>query len=124
MSEPRPGSWMRDHLANERTLMAWGRTSLALVAVGLAVAKVATFLEIAALDHPQLATRLPDPVWSKVIGLALVGVGFLAMVVGIVRTVRWRNHVGGDPPPMIGVWTVSGIFLAIAAAIGLYIAFG
>lgn len=123
MSE-RPGSWMRDHLANERTLLAWARTALALVAVGLGVAKVATFLEIAAVDHPELASALPDPLWSKVIGVALVGVGFVAMVVGIRRTARWATEVAGDPPPMVGLWLTSAVLLLIAAGIGAFILFG
>jgi putative membrane protein len=123
MSE-RPGSWMRDHLANERTLMAWGRTSLALVAVGLGVAKIANFLQIAAVDHPELANTLPAPFWSKLIALSLVGVGGFAMVSGVVRTRRWAAEVGGEPPAMMELWVMSGVFLAISAAIGLYIAVG
>ena len=33
------GSTARDHLANERTLLAWVRTALSLIALGLAIAK-------------------------------------------------------------------------------------
>lgn len=33
------GSCARDHLANERTLLAWVRTSIAMIALGIAIAK-------------------------------------------------------------------------------------
>ena len=33
------GSTARDHLANERTLLAWVRTSIAMIALGIAIAK-------------------------------------------------------------------------------------
>lgn len=46
------------------------------------------------------------------------------MLVGIARTIRWRKHVGGDAPSMVGVRRVSAICLAIAGGIGLYIALG
>jgi len=39
---PNTGSAARDHLANERTLLAWVRTSIALLALGIAIAKFST----------------------------------------------------------------------------------
>jgi len=124
LTQPRPGSWMRDHLANERTLLAWVRTALALVAVGLAIAKLATFLQLAALDHPELAAALPNPIWSKVLGTALVGVGFGTMVLGAWRTKSWTREVSGDAPPMVGLWLMAGAILVIAAGVGAYILIG
>jgi putative membrane protein len=125
-SEPvgRGPSWMRDHLANERTLLAWVRTALSLVALGLAVAKLATFLEIAALDHPELAASLPAPIWSKVLGLMLVVAGVATMILGAGRARRWSREVPGSPPPMGGLWITAGAVLAISAVVAGYIALG
>lgn len=44
----------RDHSANERTFLAWVRTSIAVMAFGFIVEKFDLFLEIAA---PSLAGR-------------------------------------------------------------------
>lgn len=115
---------MRDHLANERTLLAWVRTALALVAVGLAIAKLATFLQLAALDHPELAASLPNPIWSKVLGTALVGIGFGTMLLGAWRARSWSREVAGDNPPMVGLWLMSGAILAIAVGVAGYILIG
>jgi putative membrane protein len=45
----RPESRVRDHLANERTFLAWVRTALALIGVGFVLARMGVFLR-------QLAT--------------------------------------------------------------------
>jgi putative membrane protein len=40
---PNRGSYARDHLANERTYLAWLRTGMTFVALGVAAAKFAVF---------------------------------------------------------------------------------
>lgn len=112
---------MRDHLANERTLMAWARTALALVAVGLAVAKLSTFLEIAVYDHPKLAGRMPDPFWSQAIGVALVGLGSVVLLGGAIRSWRWAHRVGGTPPDMTELVVMVAMFLAISLGVLIYL---
>ena len=62
--------------------------------------------------------------WSKAIGVALVGVGFFSMLFGAWRTRKWSRHVAGDPPPMLGLWVMSAVFLAIALGIAAYIVVG
>ena len=46
-----------DHAANERTFLAWVRTSIAIMAFGFLVEKFDLFLEFAS---KSLATRLPS----------------------------------------------------------------
>jgi putative membrane protein len=41
---PRPSSRVRDHLANERTFLAWVRTALGLIGLGFVVARMGLFL--------------------------------------------------------------------------------
>lgn len=54
---PRPGasSRTRDHLANERTFLAWIRTALGLIGLGFVLARMGLFLRqlaaAAALEH-------------------------------------------------------------------------
>src|SRR4051794_11388589 len=42
---PRPEGRVRDHLANERTFLAWVRTALGLIGVGFVLARMGLFLE-------------------------------------------------------------------------------
>jgi putative membrane protein len=41
---PRPESRVRDHLANERTFLAWVRTALGLIGIGFVLARMGVFL--------------------------------------------------------------------------------
>jgi putative membrane protein len=120
----RGASWMRDHLANERTLLAWVRTSLALVAFGLAIAKLAAFIRIATLDHPEMAADLPNPVWSKLLGTALIGAGVVTISLGAWRSAQWVREVPGDPPRNGPLWAMSAATIVVALVVGVYVALG
>lgn len=72
---------IRDHLANERTLLAWQRTALALMGIGFLVDR---FAFEGAGDR-----QLP----AAVLGLALIGVGAITAVVGVVRFLRTERDI-------------------------------
>ena len=77
-----------DHAANERTFLAWVRTSIAIMAFGFLVEKFDLFLEFAS---KSLAARMPS------VGGQLVGniAGFLLIVLGgatmILAIIRFRQ---------------------------------
>jgi len=103
VSEPRHPDY-RFTLANERTLLAWLRTGLALVAGGVAVATYA----------PDLGVR-----WgSAAVALALVLIGLGTAVAGYRR---WRANEGairaGEPLP--AAWLVPAIAAALASVVAL-----
>lgn len=98
-------------LANERTLLAWLRTGLALVAAGVAVAEFA----------PDLGTR-----WgSAAVAVALVLSGLGAAVGGYVR---WRHNeraIDADRPlppsrvlPAL-VAAVAAVLVVVAVLVGI-----
>lgn len=94
---PRDAALARDHLANERTFLAWLRTAAAVMALGLAVTGLA---------HRVRAT-------SAVAGVLLVAVG----VAGVIyATVRYRK-VTRDLDN--GVYTPAGRGFAAVIAAGL-----
>lgn len=71
-SRPEYPSRARDHLANERTYLAWLRTAAAVMALGIAVASFADSVQVS----------------SAVAGGLLVGVGAVGVGYG---TVRYRR---------------------------------
>lgn len=101
MPDDVPAGWVRDHLANERTLLAWIRTALAFMAFGVAVAKFGFLLYVAGADHPELRAELPTPPRSELMGVALIVFGGALAVAGTIRTRRWarRIHPALAPPP-------------------------
>jgi|1186.fasta_scaffold693021_2 putative membrane protein len=100
--EPADHPDYRFTLANERTLLAWLRTGLALVAGGVAVATYA----------PDLGVR-----WgSAAVALALVLVGLGTVAAGYRR---WRSNeaaiVAGRPLP--ASWLLPTVASAVAAVV-------
>jgi putative membrane protein len=74
-----------DHAANERTFLAWVRTSIAIMAFGFLVEKFDLFLEFAS---KSLAARMPSvggqPV-GNIAGLLLIALGGATMVLAVIR---------------------------------------
>ena len=69
-----------DHLANERTFLAWIRTSIAIMGFGFVVVKFALFIKQISLVLTTRQTVLPGKGYSTQIGVLLVAVGaFMAM---------------------------------------------
>lgn len=53
---PRSSTRVRDHLANERTFLAWVRTTLGLIGLGFVLARMGLFLkQLAAVSDPERA---------------------------------------------------------------------
>ncbi len=89
MNEPPAGmgSEFRDHAANERTLLAWVRTGIALMGFGFAIARFGLFLrEVAHVS--QLPVRGLGSAWF---GVALVVLGLVTNAAATVRYARTRR---------------------------------
>jgi putative membrane protein len=73
-----------DHLANERTFLAWIRTSISVIGLGFVVAKFSVWLR-------QLAVRFDTPVRVKHTGLSLpLGVAMMALGGLLTLIAAWR----------------------------------
>ena len=84
-----PNSLFRDHAANERTLLAWVRTGVALMAFGFAIARFGLFLrEMAAI--PNIANA-PKSLGSGWFGVAMVVLGLVTNMAATVRYLRIRR---------------------------------
>lgn len=126
MSRERPPpspSWARDHLANERTLLAWLRTALAFMAFGVALAKLAVLVRVASMEHPAVVAQLPDQRVSGALGAGLVALGGLVAILGTVHARRWSREIAPDHPPprQAALLAMGGLTIAIALALLLYL---
>jgi len=87
VSQPTPKASPGDHLANERTFLAWIRTSIAIMGFGFVVVKFSLFLRQLSIILEEKII-LPGKGYSSVIGIALVIIGaFMALL----AFVRYRN---------------------------------
>ena len=121
--EPRPAR-TREHLANERTLLAWVRTAVALMGLGFVVARFGLLLRQLALE--RAAPAEPEHV-SALIGGALVGASLLITVLSTVRFFRVRAQIergGYEPEAFTEVLAIGITVLAGLALLGYLVATG
>jgi putative membrane protein len=82
-----------DHAANERTFLAWVRTSIAVTAFGFLVDRFDLFLTLAgstALDRHITVSR---PEFGRVAGLVLIVTGVAMVVLAGVRFVKTAKEI-------------------------------
>ena len=96
---------IRDHLANERTFLAWVRTSISLLGFGVLIAKLRFIV-----PSPHAGTR------STALGLAFAGVGLLTLLFAAWHYDRTRRSIDGE-----GYRASKGVILAF---VGLLFALG
>ncbi len=103
--------------ANERTLLAWIRTGVGLAAFGFAVSKSNVLLQ--ALSPDEAAAHPMAPA----VGVALVLIGVMSMVVGLLRYHRVRASIlAGEPGPdsAVAVTSFSVVIILAALALAVY----
>ncbi len=84
-----------DHLANERTLLAWIRTSLALMAFGVAIGRISAI----GVDVGSDA----DAMRAQIVGAAIVLIGGAFSLAGARRAQAFRRRIDPDNDIPVGV---------------------
>jgi putative membrane protein len=114
-----PGdSQFRDHAANERTLLAWIRTGIALMAFGFAIARFGLFLrEMAEVGQ----VRVAHGTGSTWVGVVLVVLGLVTNAAATVRYSRLRNAIQqrlplAPDPALVYVLGAGSVLVAAAMA--------
>jgi putative membrane protein len=108
---------LRLHQANERTMLAWLRTGIALMAFGFAIARFSLFLRELASAGRLPAEGMPS-LGSGWLGAALVAAGMIANLTATVRYGQSRRAIErGDvgAPDGGSVYLVGGVATLIGA---------
>jgi len=112
----------RVHMANERTFLAWIRTSIGIMAFGFVVEKFALFLRqlYFIFGKQPLAS---SPGYSSIFGATLVGFGALMGVLAFVRYRKVEKQIDADTyrPSLLLDIMVTLTLLAIAVFLVIYI---
>jgi uncharacterized membrane protein YidH (DUF202 family) len=116
----------RVHMANERTFLAWIRTSLGIMAFGFVVEKFALFVRqisyyIERTGLPGGPKPPPSPGYSSAMGIFLVALGAL---VGLMAYIRYKNverQIDEDTyhPSVL----LNGMLIVSVLAIGIFLIF-
>jgi putative membrane protein len=105
-----PEAAVRDHLANERTLLAWQRTALGVIAIGFLVDRFA--LEGGGTTFV-----------GSVLGVAMVLLGAAVSVVGAYRFVRTEREIDTHTyrPALLAHLVLTACIVAGAGALVLFL---
>lgn len=82
-----------DHLANDRTFLAWIRTSLGIMGLGFIVVKFSMFLKQVSMMMGMSNTVPAQDRYSNMIGIFLVGFGALITLVSYLDYRRIRRQI-------------------------------
>jgi putative membrane protein len=101
---------VRDHLANERTLLAWQRTALAIVGIGFLI------------DRFALGPAGPSALGS-ILGTILIAVGGAVSVVGAYRFVRTEREIETQTyrPALLAHLALTGAIVVGSVAVALFV---
>jgi putative membrane protein len=86
----RPGGHASDHLANERTFLAWVRTALGLVGIGFVLARMGLFLRQLAM----IGGAMPRSSARGSHEFLITGVLFLLLGTAVTLGSGWLYHRG------------------------------
>jgi putative membrane protein len=109
---------IREHLANERTLLSWVRTGVGLISIGLVVERAGALAVSARVSVGSTNA-------SELFGLALALLGVLTLVIGTVQFMRTRRRIieGVFVPSAAAYLIVVAGSLAFAGAFIIYVIF-
>ncbi|KAF8334689.1 uncharacterized protein EI90DRAFT_3049860 [Cantharellus anzutake] len=110
------GSVARDHLANERTWLAYLRTSLALASAGVALVQLFTISAKTSNDNnSQDGSHLQR--FARPLGAATVCIGIIVLGIGAQRYFRVQHALtkGRFPPARISMGIISSLLVTTVA---------
>ena len=97
--EPVRAGTRRVHMANERTFLAWIRTSIGLMAFGFVVERFALFIKQMSYVLGKSNIEIPLPPshgYSAIAGIFLVGLGALMSVLAFIRYKTVERQINED----------------------------
>jgi putative membrane protein len=118
---PSPNRHTSDHLANERTFLAWIRTSIAVIGLGFVVARFSLWLrELAARVEEGKAVHRPG--LSLPLGVGMMALGAVIAIMAAWRYRRVRGAIERGEPAAAGrtIVLLTLMVVAMSAALVVY----
>ena len=118
VAQERGTTEIREHLANERTLLSWVRTGVSLISLGLVVERAGALAKAADFEVGSTSG-------SDFFGLGLALLGALSLILGTTQFLRNRRSIsaGDFESSVVGYLIIVAGSLAFAGAFTIYVLF-
>ncbi len=116
---PATSKKVTDHLANQRTFLAWMRTGLATITFGFVVERFGLLLRELGLKNESAASTTTIH-YSAIIGVALVILGVVTMIIALVSFLQIRRSI--DQETFRSHATFEIVLTVLASLIGILLA--
>jgi putative membrane protein len=115
VSSNQPDPHIRDHLANERTYLAYLRTSLSLLSLGVSVNRFSLYL----LEKNKISTDTTSGttlVGAEYLGIGMAALGLILLIYGILRFTQLSGQIDTQSYRLNirAMWVLSVIILLAA----------
>jgi putative membrane protein len=111
VTTPDSATDLRVYFAAERTLLAWVRTAVTLMAFGFVIARFGLFLRLMHLQAGESATSGLSPF----LGAAMVWLGVAALSGGALQFQAFCRRLSlGERPPASSLWFALAVAWALA----------
>ena len=117
--QPITSKRVTDHLANERTFLAWMRTGLATITFGFVVERFGLVLRELGLKNAPMP--LTDVHYSSVIGIALTVLGVVIIIVALINFLQIRTAI--DKETFHPQMAFAIVLTVLASLIGVLLVF-
>jgi len=113
----------REHLANERTLLAWIRTSIGIMAFGFVVVKFSLFIKQISLLLDKNITIPKQHGYSSAIGILLVAVGAFVLLLSYLKYKKTEKQLNNEnfKSSSTLVFSLTTVILLISVFLILYL---
>lgn len=122
MQEEKKQGAITDHLANERTFLAWIRTSIGIMAFGFVVVKFSLFVKQISLLLGK-ETILHQRGYSAIMGIVLVSVGTITSILAYIRYKQTEKQLkaGNYEHSSILLTVLTGFIFLVSVFLILYL---
>ena len=111
-----------DHAANERTYLAWVRTSIAIMAFGFLIEKFELYIAFISLTFDD-AQKIEPSVSAQLIGLSLFLVGILIIIISTIKFYIYKKDIDSEELVSYGSKKITAALSVLIIVMAIFLFF-